>query len=214
MAWLGQLRLLLLVTGVSVSLQFGAAPRYAASTRHGALMMSSQKEADYRPPGERRPDSRAMLSVRDADIGIEVRDAGVKGLGVYATERIEACTYLGEYEGEVMSGRDVAVRYRNNGTMEPEDIAWRESRVQRSVGITGDYIWGCGDDVYVDSEDPDVANWCRFLNHAPTSSPACNIAGKSMAKAFGGRPKVWFVSKRVIEPGEELQLDYGDEYQW
>ena len=52
------------------------------------------------------------------------------------------------------------------------------------------------------------ANWCRYINHH--NDP--NMRVKSLAYAFGGEPRVWFVATRDIAPGEELSFDYGDEY--
>ena len=62
---------------------------------------------------------------------------------------------------------------------------------------------------YVDAEDPKCSNWCRFINHA--AEP--NLRVKSLA--FSGitmKHRVWFVSTREIQPGDELCFDYGEDY--
>jgi hypothetical protein len=51
------------------------------------------------------------------------------------------------------------------------DVQWRESRLRRGVGLTGDYIFGAGDAVFVDGEDVEASNWGRFINHAPETNP-------------------------------------------
>lgn len=190
----------------------------SVSTRRRAdrasLSMSLQKGAQPRPAGERRAASRAMVSISDAEVPVAIQDAGAKGLGVFATGRIEAGVYVGEYEGEILSGRDIEVRYEGKGTATAEDMAWRKSREERDIGVTGDYIYGCGEDIFVDAEDSDIASWCRFINHAPMDSEECNLQGKSLPKAYSGKPKVWFVTRRAIDAGEELHFDYGDEYFW
>jgi len=50
-------------------------------------------------------------------------------------------------------------------------VQWRESRLQRGVGLSGDYIFGVGDGIFVDGEDVEASNWGRFVNHAPETNP-------------------------------------------
>ena len=64
-----------------------------------------------------------------------------------------------------------------------------------------------GEPVYgVDAEDPCRSGWCRYLNHAPSGSDACNV--ESRVDAAGA---IWFVVSHPagIEPGVELCFDYG-----
>lgn len=212
-AGFSEMRAIVLLSCIHVGLGFWTVsmPRKTAGA---SITMSLQKEAQHRPAGERRAASRAMLSIGEAEVPVAIQDAGAKGLGVFATERIEAGVYVGEYEGEILSGRDIEVRYEGKGVPNAEDLAWRESREEREIGVTGDYIYGCGEDIFVDAEDSDLASWCRFINHAPMDSEECNLQGKSLPKAYSGKPKVWFVTRRAIDPGEELHFDYGDEYFW
>ena len=66
-----------------------------------------------------------------------------------------------------------------------------------------------GEAVYcVDAEDPNRSSWCRYLNHAPSTSAECNVVSK--VDATGA---VWFeVCADRIEVGSELCFDYGPDY--
>jgi len=158
----------------------------------------------------------AVPAPRPRDVGADgvVADAGVrvgaspgKGLGAFATRAFTADTVVGDYVGERMSQRDVDARYKRRDPTW-RDRVWLASRAARGVTATGDYIFQVEPDLYVDAEDPKTANWCRYVNHSPDP----NMRVKSLAYAFGGEPRVWFVATRDIAPGEELAFDYGDDY--
>ena len=57
---------------------------------------------------------------------------------------------------------------------------------------------------YVDAEDPFRSSWCRYINHAPTSTQGCNLTTRVDAL----RGLIWFESRREIDIGDELQCDY------
>ena len=99
------------------------------------------------------------------------------------------------------------------------DVEWRNSRVERGQTITGTYLYGIdvpksskteNEQIFVDAEDEYRSLWTRFLNHA--SPPAANVNPKSLYQGMDGNPRVWFVSIRDIEIGEEICFDYGDDY--
>mmetsp|Transcript_45980 Transcript_45980/g.103866 ORF Transcript_45980/g.103866 Transcript_45980/m.103866 type:complete len:395 (-) Transcript_45980:322-1506(-) len=166
---------------------------------------------------------RAMRTA--AEDGIRIGDAGAKGLGAFATKAYTEGETVGDYEGEWLGLRDLDVRYPHTApllkpgdpprpTANLADIEWRNDRMRRGVGLSGDYIFGAGENIFVDGEDIEKSNWGRFINHAPEleKDPACNLRCKTLASDMFGKPRVWFVAIRDIAPGEELLFDYGDTY--
>jgi SET domain-containing protein len=131
---------------------------------------------------------------------------------------------VGEYIGEVLEVEQVKSRYWNtietitttttktNAIEDREE--WIHSRIHRNQGLSGDYLFDVGDDLYIDGEDTDVSNWCRFINHA--EGDACNLETRCSRQIWNGNemvpPRLWFVARRDIAPGEELLFDYGDRY--
>ena len=141
------------------------------------------------------------------EAGVQVKPAPGKGFGAFATRPFEKDEIVGDYVGEKLTLREKDARYLGTGQTW-KDKVWLASRAARGATATGDYIFQVDDDLFVDAEDPVHANWCRYVNH--DGDP--NMRVKSLAYAFGGEPRVWFVANRDIEPGEELCFDYGDEY--
>ena len=89
-----------------------------------------------------------------------------KGMGAYSTVPITKGTTLGEYTGEILSRRDVEARYWGTRKQTKSDRKWRNSRRRRNQGLSGDYLFDMGNDIFIDGEDADVSSWCRFANHA------------------------------------------------
>lgn len=140
-----------------------------------------------------------------------------KGLGVMTNVPIPAGTVVGDYKGEIMSEEEKDRRYLESFAhlRQPIDEEWRNSRVERGQTITGTYLYGIdvpnqATQIFVDAEDEYHSLWTRFLNHA--SPPAANVNPKSLYQGMDGKPRVWFVSIRDIEVGEEICFDYGDDY--
>jgi len=142
------------------------------------------------------------------EVGIRIAPSQGKGLGAYACRHFEEGTIVGDYTGESLTARDIAARYDRSVAWNIEDHLWALSREERGVSTTGRYIYRIEEDLYIDAEDPAVASWARFINH----SREPNLIGKSLAKSYTGKPRVWFVARRAIEPGDELTWDYGDDY--
>lgn len=141
-----------------------------------------------------------------------------KGLGVITTVAIPRNTVVGDYNGEVITTEVKDRRYlpSQQHLQQPEDLAWAQSRQQRGQSITGSYLYGVtmpgeADPIYIDAEDEYHSLWTRFLNHAPPPM-ANNLNPKSIHESYDGNPRVWFVSNRDIQVGEELCFDYGDDY--
>lgn len=140
-----------------------------------------------------------------------------KGLGVITKVKIPAGTVVGDYKGEVMTEEEKDRRYLESCAhlREPTDEEWRNSRIERGQTITGTYLYGIDvpnqkTQIFVDAEDEYESLWTRFLNHA--SPPGANVNPKSLYQGMDGNPRVWFVSIRDIEIGEEICFDYGDDY--
>uniref|UniRef100_A0A7S4FA60 SET domain-containing protein n=1 Tax=Chrysotila carterae TaxID=13221 RepID=A0A7S4FA60_CHRCT len=153
----------------------------------------------------------ARMNIAANTAGVRIAPSPGKGMGVFALRQHTQEFVVGEYAGEFLSQRDIDARYENPlrtpGLWTPEDEWWYENRVKRGVGCTGAYIFKVDDDLYIDGEDCDTANWTRFLNHGEP-----NLRVKSLAKGLDGKPRVWFVALRDIEAGEELLWDYGESY--
>jgi hypothetical protein len=143
----------------------------------------------------------------NADAGVAIKPSPGKGFGAFATRSFEKEEIVGDYVGEKLTLREKDARYLGR-EQNWRDRIWLASRRARGVTASGTYIFQVDDDLFVDAEDPVHANWCRYINHH--NDP--NMRVKSLAYAFGGEPRVWFVATRDIAPGEELSFDYGDEY--
>ena len=123
--------------------------------------------------------------------GIRVAAAGAKGLGVFATRHMAAQAVVGEYHGERLTA------------------ALHDARYGEHVEALGEYVFRVSADILIDAEDPMLAGWTRYLNH---DDAAPNLAVRTLASGHGGQPRVWFVSTRNIDPGEELLFHYGDTF--
>ncbi|KAL3920338.1 MAG: hypothetical protein SGARI_006967 [Bacillariaceae sp.] len=160
--------------------------------------------------------------------GIDIRKTKTKGLGA-----IKAGDWIGEYKGEILTRAQVEARYWDKRKCQTADRRWKKSRKQRRQGLSGDYLFDMGDDLFLDAEDTDVGSWCRFMNHANerddngdqeiSYSRICNVETKcsrlSSCEKDGNNgqeetvmPRLWFIARRDIAVGEELLYDYGDDY--
>eukprot|EP00956_Cyclotella_meneghiniana_P016378 scaffold25838_cov63-Cyclotella_meneghiniana.AAC.2 len=144
-----------------------------------------------------------------------------KGMGAFSTTTIIKGSTLGEYHGEVLTRRQVEARYWGTRKETKHDRKWRKSRTARNQGLSGDYLFDVGNDLYIDGEDADVSSWCRFANHAEeldddsADSIACNA---EVLRRLGwdqdgkAELRLFLVAIRDIEPGTEICYDYGGEY--
>jgi hypothetical protein len=139
-----------------------------------------------------------------------------KGFGIITKVFIPKYTVVGDYKGEVMTAEEKDRRYLDSYShlRQPIDEEWKQARIDTGQTITGSYLFGVAvpnkSDIYVDAEDEYYSLWTRFLNHAPL--PFSNVNPKSLHEGIDGKPRVWFVSIRDIEIGEEICFDYGDDY--
>lgn len=135
-------------------------------------------------------------------------------MGAFSTAFIGKGDIVGEYFGEILTRKQVETRYWNKRKENRQDRKWRNSRKRRNQGISGDYLFDMGNDVYIDGEDADVSSWCRFANHASPGKMACNVEALAgpQEDQDDENPHLYFVALADIEKGVELQDDYGEEY--
>ena len=189
-----------------------------SSSRCPGGCCASAAEVDLSHAGPRLPSPLCPAMSTAAKAGIEIKDTGQYGFGAFAGNQIKEGDCPGDYEGDVLTARDVSARYNGDphGVATLKDTMWFKARQDKKVSTTGEYLFaissslGAEPDIFIDAEDPWRSNWCRFINHAP--EPECNLRCRSLAADMHGNPRIWFVALRDIEAGEELLYDYGDNY--
>ena len=187
------------------------------STTNVNAFATSSKKKRLKSPGANSPDCHAIQD--SVSHGILIAQSEDKGLGAFSTKPILKGEWIGDYEGEHMTEKQIRARFWDLEKPTKEDRRWKRSRKRRGQGMSGDYIFDLGDEIYIDAEDSDNSGWCRYMNHAADTSDECNVRTHH---DDGGRvwsdgetsvmPKLWFTALRNIEPGEELLYDYGDDY--
>lgn len=122
---------------------------------------------------------------RVAPDAIEVRCAGPKGRGSFATQRIPAGTYLGVYEGDELDFEQFQARYSDS---EPEYVV----RVDSALYLDG-----------------------RRARSSEGFTPALINHGRSNVVRYCRErrpPIIDFFTASDLEPGDELLMDYGAQY--
>ena len=115
----------------------------------------------------------------------EVRDSGIHGSGVFATEALESGTKIIEYIGEKITKK------------QSDDRGWAQMERSKETGEAGVYLFTLNKRHDVDGHFP--WNIARLINH--TCDPNC--------EAYVTRGRIWIWSIRDIEKGEELGFNYG-----
>jgi SET domain-containing protein len=134
------------------------------------------------------PSSSATRPAKTRSDWAEVRGSKIHGHGMFATKLIPPGTRIIEYTGERIS--------KSEGFR-------REELRQRRAARGGDgciYTFEVSDRVDIDGRV--LWNTARYINHS--CAPNCE------SQIVRGR--VWIVSLRRIEPGEELTYDYYYDY--
>ena len=139
----------------------------------------------------------ASVTVGD---GVEIRAAGGKGLGAFVTRALPAGAYLSPYTGTLMHLDDATAAKLRGDT-------------------SGDYHarlngW-FGEALVVDAED-EASGWPRYINHSRRRANCENFELRKPV-AIGprrlGLPLGLYVQlRRDVAAGEELLVDYGDDY--
>ena len=156
---------------------------------------------------------------------VKIAESKGKGLGAFSVRGFDAgCVLPGEYRGELLTLNTLHMRYGDSDPIggdaawEQQRCEWRrqwmQERQQRGVGVSGRYCFkfglhpNLGTVVVLDAEDPDHANWTRFLNH---SSADPNLTVQKSVNACG-HPMIHFAARCDIAPAAELLFDYGPAY--
>ena len=110
-----------------------------------------------------------------------------------------------------MTRKEVDARYFNKAIQDDADDRWKQSRVDRSQGVTGNYVFEMKTGNFVCAEDAERSGWCRFMNHEQEGSPGCNVRAFDKLTEQGD----WlvypqFFATRDIAKGEELCYFYGN----
>jgi hypothetical protein len=157
------------------------------------------------------------MACQSAATVAQIQDSPGKGLGAFCSPTpILSGSWVGEYQGELLTSTQVQARYWKQGKRQVADRRWIKSRQKRNQGKSGDYLFEMGDELYLDGEDTDKSSWCRFMNHASENSSTCNVETRFSRQKWEGEtvvpPRLWFVALRDIAVGEEMLYDYGDSY--
>ena len=116
---------------------------------------------------------------------VEVRDYGIKGVGIRALQRIRKGDILGEYVGLLLPAGD------NSDPVYAFDFA----RSGHSP-----------DEVQAVISAKDYGNWTRFLNHS------CRPSTRFNRMIIGRRHRIMVQAERDIEMFEEITVGYGRGY--
>jgi hypothetical protein len=92
------------------------------------------------------------------EVYYRIGDTHNEGLGAFALAPILNGTNAGTYEGELLTRSQAEARYWSTRKCEVDDRRWIESRKQRNQGISGDYLFDMGNDLYIDGEDADKSS--------------------------------------------------------
>lgn len=128
----------------------------------------------------------------DMNLGLlEVKPSKIRnaGMGCFARTTIPAGTLLGPYNGKYMDLK------------------------QRNKVRDGSYIWRIHENLYVDAQKFKTNNPLRYVNGAKTRRQKEKI--NCEVRFIGpdhNQLKVYYMTTKNIMPGEELIINYGDEY--
>ena len=132
--------------------------------------------------------------LKEGSGGVIIRPSPGKGRGAFfdGVRPIKRGRIVGEYRGDVLSYKDLTLRYPPvNGTIAKNDYLL-EIRP---------------DSLFIDASDESSSrtNWARYINHS-SKSPNLVLELNALHKI------AWFESSRQISPGDELLFDYGEKY--
>jgi SET domain-containing protein len=114
---------------------------------------------------------------------VDIKDAGDKGLGVFAASALVAGAYISRYHGKLCTRQESRQLYQEQGS-------------------GGEYRLGI-DEVYeVDAQNS--THFSRYFNHAEDANMMCMLDPASQ--------RADFFATRDIAAGEELVFDYGADY--
>lgn len=121
----------------------------------------------------------------EVGVDVEIAESPGRGLGLFASRRIEKGTFMMDYLGE-----DI-----------PIEII--ESRKSEYLLELRDVF---GNPYFVDSADPDKSNAARYMNHRGTRPNVRKVKQRWPTTVLR------FYAGEDIMPGDELFWDYGPDY--
>lgn len=117
-----------------------------------------------------------------------VKKSKIKGAGkgVFAKIDIPKGTVLGWYRGKYLT----------------------EKQFEKLPDSKTDYVWYINDNLYVDGSKIKKNNMLIYVNGAKTKAQKKKINVDS----HNYRKKIWYKTTKKIKKGDELIVDYGEEY--
>lgn len=125
------------------------------------------------------------------------------GMGVFASERLQNGVPVAHYPA---SKYLLKQEYFELKSKDPCLASYAQE-----VGTSGLVGWNKGPIVLLAHDIPENTHYGHLINHTPCSA-CCNLA--QVVKMVDNRPHLIFRTKRIIEKGEQLLRDYGDQYLW
>lgn len=171
----------------AVALVPGGARAWALETSR-ALKRASELDPRVYPP------SRVLGGGLRIGRDVEIQPSGRRGDGVFALRTLPPGAFIGWYTGEVSTNVDYVKR--------------------RAAGLTtGDYAISLDGAWTIDAEDPATSSWLRYINHSSRRTNAASYSAQLRGeRGGGGRGATFFETKKVVRAGEELLVDYGEDY--
>jgi histone-lysine N-methyltransferase SETD2 len=123
--------------------------------------------------------------VPNSEVTVELFATESKGFGVRAMDKIEKGVFIIEYVGEVIS---------------------KKESIERLQKGRGRYLMGAGSGMIIDARDR--GNYARFINHDCVANAHCVLC------VVKGLPRLLVIAQRRISKGEEVTIDYGNEYRF
>ena len=134
------------------------------------------------------------LCTHYASGGIEVKASSVHGMGSFATESIRKGRRVGKYRGVVMDGIQHSIMFSGTKRSLYSLLAWESPSGRLTLTI----------DSSDDACPKHLQNWTKYINDYRNTGKQPNVQ-------FVG-PSASVVTLRDIEAGEELLIDYGEQY--
>mmetsp|Transcript_29340 Transcript_29340/g.89849 ORF Transcript_29340/g.89849 Transcript_29340/m.89849 type:complete len:86 (+) Transcript_29340:3-260(+) len=64
----------------------------------------------------------------------------------------------------------------------------------------------------IDAEDPETSSWLRYINHSSRRVNTASYFASPRPGLASGQGATYFQTTKWIRPGEELVVDYGEDY--
>ncbi|KAK3281747.1 hypothetical protein CYMTET_10481 [Cymbomonas tetramitiformis] len=124
----------------------------------------------------------------DPTTAIEVKDTGdERGRGAFATIKLPARTYIGDYEGELLTRSECSARYGD---------------------AVGEYVHIIDENYCIDAAKKAQSQTVFTAGHMNHSRARANVVRKVRRRT----QQVSFYTKEQLKVGDELLYDYGQEY--